>query len=394
MSEPVHPIQPHDAAALDALVEAGFDLSRIAPELRARAERALALLSLLDPRDDAGGPSLIDATIARTMRAVPEPALSDADAAAVESLIDSGWQEQRSADGRTRHAAALLGALRAGAAGEEFSPAERQALTSATMSRIQAAIDGERDRLRFTDRLEGARGSRFRLADVAAVAAMLLVAFGVLWPMASSFREAARITDCADHLHAAGLGFGMYANDHFGALPVATAGFGGSRFWEVGTGRPTHSSALFRLAHEKYSTLAELSCPGNSRAMVSGDTDHLTDWRSPEQVSFSYQLPSRESVRWQAARDVVVLADKSPVIDRARRGEFFDPLARSVLHRGRGQNVLLADGSVRFLIEPVMDDGDNIWLPASVERALAPDGRGKLRGVERPEAAADTFVAP
>lgn len=386
-----------DALALDAYFGEAGGRSPSAERL-ARMASALSLLELtsLEATDGTWRRALVDATVARAMRATrasiaPEPSLDATDAAAVDALVENGWSAEAVAGPTGERARRLERALASLGGTPVGVGMTGELLVDATLSRVDAEIR-RREALLRAAALEGreaARG-RFTLSDLVTVAAMLAFAFGVLWPMAASWRESARQVACADNLGTTASAFDMYARDHQGQMPVATAGFGGGPWWRVGDPGHSHSANLFRLAKSGYASLAELSCSGNSSALVRGNARAMDDWRSIDEVSFSYQLPSRPVMIWSTPSRVVVLADKSPVIERAVRGERFDPEARSLNHRGRGQNVLMSDGSVIFLTRPVLENGDNIWLPEFLEDRPA----ARLTGMERPARETDAFVAP
>jgi hypothetical protein len=94
----------------------------------------------------------------------------------------------------------------------------------------------------------------------------------------------------------------------------------------------------------------------------------------------------------------VVSADRSPVVLRAVRGQLMDPFANSPNHQGAGQHVLYNDGSAGWLRMPVLEAGDNIWLPRAVEIRLEQmTGRGPIQplsGTEIPGGADDVFLGP
>ncbi len=393
-------LNPADADALDALVSAGFMPERVPAEFRARADRASAILNLLQPAAFAtNAAGLLASTLERLRTASP---LSAADAASVDSLVDSGWAT--APDDRAARTLALVSLLEPVAASR---PGAR--LADNTLDRIQKEIDRAEAlrRIAATIDLNPVR-RRFSLTDVAAVAAVAMVAFGVLWPAAAAWREKSREQACAANLSNAAIGFGMFAGDHSGSLPsVAAAGFGGvgdfasapqpsqqGTWWNVGDPRHSHSANLYVLIRGGYLNPADLSCAGNpaSASLSLADARRMADWRSPEEISFSYQLPPRRArAVWEGPTRLVVLADKSPIVDRARRGEAFDPNARSLNHRGAGQNILWSDASVQFSASPVLANGDNIWLPAS---ATGRGAKPTLKGVERPDSETDAFVAP
>lgn len=397
-----------DAAAFEALVAAGFDPSRVAPEHRARAGRAAALLALLEPRSPKGAveaverierrATLIDVTIARAIQCGPPMSagsmdasaeLAPADGAAVEALVGGGWSPERVGVGRSRaeQAAAVLALLD----GASFGAAERSNRVQDTFDRILVARGGtgvgESEIRPYT-------GSSFRLRDMVAVAASLFIAMVIGWPTLVATRESARQAACASNMASAGLGFGLYAGDHRGLMPRNennVAGAPGSRWWLVGDPSQSHSANLFRLIVGGYATLSDLACSGNPLAPINPIATELADWRRPEEVSYSYQLFAGPAARWTNASRIVVIVDRSPAVDRARRGEAINPMEVSENHRGRGQNVLFNDGSVGWLVKPVLPNGDNIWLPAAKTGVAGPV---HLHGDETPADERDAFVGP
>ncbi len=119
-------------------------------------------------------------------------------------------------------------------------------------------------------------------------------------------------------------------------------------------------------------------------------------------------LFARERPRFGEGDRTVILADRSPVTVACLKNRAADPMANSPNHGGRGQNVLFNDGSALWLTSPVMKRGgdggiDNIWLPEYIEiRVLRMEvGRDQagnpvvvLEGVEEPGSARDSFLCP
>lgn len=387
-----------DAAALDALIGAGWRLDGL-PQTDRRAARALDLLALLDtPSRDLAEPGrrelLTTVTLARIARA-PMGAASDLsidDAAAFDALVEAGWDVSKvpaPLAPRAARVANLVAGVGGAEGGAAFTAEERAARVEQTLARIQDRIDAEERSRRFALADRPVRRSRFSAREALSTAAAVLLGFAILWPIASSAREEVRVMACQNTMKNAGVGFGLYAQDYGGRLPMATAGFAGS-WWNVGTPRQSNSANLFELARTGHAKLVDLACAGRPGAPRHMHDAEQTDWRDFDEVSYSYQLPTRPRPSWTGSSRIVVMADKSPVVERARFGEAFNPEARSRNHAGRGQNVLFNDGSVAFLISPVLPNGDNIWLPSSLTRVDRPS----LRGVERPTTDTDAFVGP
>jgi hypothetical protein len=230
---------------------------------------------------------------------------------------------------------------------------------------------------------------------------MVMIAGAIIWPLITGLREASNERLCAQDLSQAGIAFAMYANDHDDRLPSresfamaqadAREREASRPWWSVGESSASHSANLFTLVRDGYASMASLSCPGNEHAPKHVDSAHQNDWSSLDEVSYSYQIFRGTPPRLSQNRHMVILADKSPVIPRARLGEPFDPEARSLNHSGRGQNMLMSDLRVVFTKEPYKPGTrDNIWLPRQYElgRPVA------LRGTETPADEVDAFVGP
>jgi hypothetical protein len=263
--------------------------------------------------------------------------------------------------------------------------------------RVMARIDA--DEASRVERMTLPRGGRgIRLSDLVSVAAVLLIAGSVVWPALAAARDRSRRAVCFGNLGNTGSAMAMYAGSNRDSLPVI-AGLSDGKFWDVGGDRPHSNSAnLYTLAREGYVPIATLACPGNPAAPTSTWDDHARDWRSLDEISYSYQLMSGPaSPRWNEGPARPVLADRSPVIIRLARGEAADPYANAPNHRSAGQHLLLTDGTVRWIISPVLPGGDNIWLPTPIEQRLDEAKRGlpagSLSGTEVP-GADDTFLGP
>ncbi len=389
-----------DVAALDALVDSGFDASRVSAEHQATAGRIASFMSMLGQGGPKVDPLLVDATMARVRRAgVTEAQLSPQDQSALESWVMSGYQSSR-VPGSLRARARKHEALAAHAMHVPGVEASAR-LVERTLDRVQAEADAQDARMM----LETARTGRggIRLADLVSVAAVLLIGTAVVWPVLSAVRHEARKTACMANMGSTGLAFGQYASSHRDSLPMATASLNGGPWWNVGApDRQSNSANLYELTRTGYASLADLACPGNPKAPREGLGAEAGDWRSFEEVSYSYQImfgPAR--ITWSAPVRGVVIADRSPVVARAMRGEWFSPDENSPNHNGHGQHILFSDGSSEWRRTPELASKDNIWLPRVLEQAIdAATGRRdrehlyQLHGTETPTSADDAFVGP
>lgn len=392
---------PPSAAAIDALVEAGMDLERVAPDRRADASRVASLLARLGSVRLRNDQLLVDLAHLRAMRETErqhaEPALSliPDDEEALDAWMLAGHDASKvpsalRARARRHEAIGTLLAARVPASGS---------LIERTLQAVETADADRRDRLRLIpDRAAGRR--RIRLGDLVSVAATLLIGAAVAWPMVSSARSHAQQTLCQANLGSTALALASYAAANKDSLPVANAGFGGGTWWNVGSDPQASNSAnLFSLYTNGYVDLDDLACPGNPHAATDPAETRGFDWGRLEQVSYSYQIiPASRAPTFHANPSRVVLADRSPVILAAARGQPINPGSDSPNHGSRGQHVLHADGSTSWLRTPTLANGDNIWLPRSIEiriRALE-GGRpvDPIKGNELPESADDVFVGP
>ncbi|MFG0260581.1 MAG: hypothetical protein ACF8LK_09545, partial [Phycisphaerales bacterium JB041] len=241
---------------------------------------------------------------------------------------------------------------------------------------------------------------RNRLADFLSVAAVLLIAVSILWPVMSSVRESSRQAACAGNMRSVANAMGLYTADNDEMLPMVTAGFGKRPWWNVGRDPSSSNSAnLYALSKQPYARLADLACPGNPRAITVPRSPDAKDWGALEEISYSYRVMAHpERSIWGQPSQLVIVADRSPVVLRAVRGQVIFPLESSPNHQGQGQHGLTADGAAQWLTTPALSSGDNIWLPKPIEMVidLAARRRGiePIRGTEAPAGRQDSFVGP
>jgi hypothetical protein len=387
-----------DAAALDALMESGLNASGVPANVeRRRVSRILSLLGLLRAGRGAD-PALVDVTLARIARygetpiTSADPVLTEDDQEAFDALVMSGFDAARvpaTLRDRARKQEALLGVLRAPTVigGEE--------LLERTLAKVQDHISSGEDRLKL-ETVRARRSSGLRLADLVSVAAVILIGFGVLFPVLTSMREQSRRALCKSNLGATALGMSTYAGANKDALPVNTASLApGGTWWDVGNTHSSNSSNLYTLARAGYVPLADLACPGNPAAPTAKVVADAQDWRKLEEVSYSYQIMFGPHPVWRSAGPAVILADRSPVVLRAIRGEAVDPCSNAPNHACEGQHLLRTDGTVTWATSPILPNGDNIWLPRAIEVRLQQlMGKAPLRGNETPSSADDTFLGP
>jgi hypothetical protein len=260
------------------------------------------------------------------------------------------------------------------------------ALVHATLARIDRHEAERSARLKFDARQDaaagpsgGARGRRMRIPDLITVAAIILIAVSVFWPMLTSARQRATDQACANNLRLLGYGFSNYAADNNGAMPIAMAGLPG--FSQSGGGgwdkNVRHTLNLEPLVQGGYCEVGHFNCPGHHHSgggVATGPS-----------YSYRWHVPGAP-IGWGTQPHVtVVLGDLNPMIDAARSGMVIPPLSMSPNHGGRGQNVLVSDGATMWLTQPIVGPrNDNIWLP---------NGTDQLRRGLRPDDPMDVFLA-
>ena len=400
-TRPAPTLSDADAAALDALLGDQAATPDCPTERLDAIERLLGLLEVPDPVvEPADRRLLVDVTFARVLRArdrnaiarlAPQPtglALTKPDAEAIDALVAAEWQSE-AGEGRAQRAHELLALLDSALE----APADRQRRIDDALARVQDEVDAQSRRLRFRpiDRPTYSR-PRVRWRDISAIAAMFLIACSVFWPMVHAIRLDARRAAGQTNLQRASLGFGMFAADHDDRMPSWNHRGVDGLWWQVGTPEKSHSANLYSLVAMRYLPIASLASPGNPDAPTEIADPGARDWASSEMVSYSYQLFGRVVPRLTSthAGARVVLADRSPIVERARMDLPIDPRANSANQSGFGQLVLFSDGRVRFFRSPELDNGDNIWLPRRLEAARKP----AVVGTELPASRDDAFVGP
>jgi len=300
-----------------------------------------------------------------------EPRLSLDDQRAFDALHEAGFARQ------SMEAASLEDARRADAMCALLGlmcdyPVEdaQESLLDATMARIDQAEHERVARMKFDTRQERSESGRrwWRVPDFITVAAVLLIGVSVLWPMLTSFRQHSLDFACNNNMRKLGYGFGAYAADYNGSMPVAIAG--PSMPWD----QVRNIVNLQPLVKNNYCQVSDLTCPAHQ---------HRDEMEMGPSYSYRWFVePSR--AKWGAGpRVTVVLGDLNPVIDPARSGIYVPPLSTSINHGGRGQNVLDQSGATMWLEDPIVGGRDNIWLP---------DGADHLESGEQPVDDEDVFL--
>ncbi|MGA1708339.1 MAG: hypothetical protein ACO4CI_06585 [Phycisphaerales bacterium] len=294
--------------------------------------------------------------------------LTEADAAAVDALIDAGFELDRVPEAMRPRAAAALAVFRRLEAvpGADADDASVDSLVDATLLRIDRHEEEQAARLSYREHTEARSVSRARLrfADFVGVAAIAILAVSIAIPLMSHVRTSRGIAACGDGMRSLGGSFAAFANDHQGNMPFAASlvpglDFGSGRFPMSGSYR--HGDQLRTLADEGYcDSAACLGCPNHP---TPGGT-------------YSFRVPaSAAELRMDLVPALVIVGDRNPVIELVLGGQRVQVEMCSPEHDDRGQNVMRGDGSVVFLRDPRLkgerERPDNIWLPVAGQGGLA-----------------------
>lgn len=362
-----------------------------------RDQRLAELLGLLNAESAiSADATLTDLTMLRIMRATGTPESVDADETPELTPMDAealdAWML---ADGRVDRVPAALRerAQKLHGLATLVSQGPEPAVSGDMVDKLMTKVAETPTKRGEAEQPEIA--GRIRMADLMSIAAVLVVGVSVIWPMLTSMREAHYKTISSARMAAAGNGMAAYASN-YGSLPQASASLAGNPWWEVGENLEHSNSAnLFTLASDGFVEIAQLASPTNPQAPTSVTGEGAHDWRSLDEVSYSYRnMFGGQNQAFNVTPTSALLADRSPIVPPSRRGEAARADANSRNFGGRGQHVLFGDGSVVWLTSPELENGDNIWLPGSVERDLIRDGRATLRGRETADGPGDAFLVP
>ncbi|HYE63146.1 MAG TPA: hypothetical protein VD997_14220 [Phycisphaerales bacterium] len=359
-----HQLVGADADAVDALIDAGFDLSRVPQAMHVRAGQAAALMGLIGGAESGDGKTLIDVTMARLARianpiADVDAVLSADDAEALDAYVSEGFRAGKVPSSLRARAERLEGLGQLLTDGPAIN---NTLLIERTMRAVSAAG-------RPAQELSPARTGGFRFADLISVAAVLLMGVAVVWPVMSTAKSYSTRSDCMANLAGIASAFGRYTNDFRDQLPMAAASFGGSWLNVGTTPEQSNSANLYTLARTGYTPLETLACEGNPMACRTPAAAGSHDWKSLPEVSYSYYIMfGKDRPSPVSNPGTVILTDKSPVPVRLANGEVFPfPNENSPNHAGQGQFALRADGSALWATTPQVGS-DNIWMNRQQEK--------------------------
>jgi hypothetical protein len=280
------------------------------------------------------------------------------------------------------------------------------ALAEATLMRLKAAARSSQ--LRLTNLLDAeqrrseyrGRGFLGKISEVAAVAAVVMLLGGAAFLSLRHARDMSWQTKCQAQLGSIAQGAQQYEQSNDGQLP-SVAIKQGSPWWKVGDqGQENQSNTrhLWLLVKGGYVEPDVFICPSSplgQKLAKSLDVLAGKDFPSRNNITYSLRITCVPNPGDPTSGQYVLMADVNPIFEQLPQNYsegFLRELnkrlmqANSTNHAGRGQNVLLGDGSVKFLTTRILGPKqDDIYTL---------DGVDKYHGNEVPASQADVFLAP
>jgi hypothetical protein len=233
-----------------------------------------------------------------------------------------------------------------------------------------------------SDKVEPARRLRWlgwSLREPLAVAACIVLLFGVGVPAFSRMRDASQRALCAANLGSIFRGTAAYQEAFAGSLPFA-GWLDGSSWLPVAAGdKPylSNSRHVYLLLAGQFGPKAtEFVCPSDRRGQAMCDRGTGAD-DFPQACNVSYATLNLTGARHlRPARVVAYAGDPNPLFVGGRFNPVADPdRANSPAHRGRGQTVLTLDGSAAFTTSPICGPRrDNVWLAGNIRHYNGTEG--------------------
>jgi len=243
--------------------------------------------------------------------------------------------------------------------------------SSAENARLQSLLAEEEKKVSTTSapaastRTSVSRSFWGNFANVAAVAAVLMIVGSVSMPTFSYMRQKAWQTACNAGLYRVGSGISRYANENKGDLPsVATTA--GSPWWKVGDqGQKNQSNTRhpWVLVKKGYVDGKDFTCPGRkdsiSVSFTPAQRKQYNDFPSRQHIGYSYMFMCDKRAKRQWNGRTVIMADRNPIFesikadtteDEFKKLHISDRLRKAMSsNHKRGQMMLFYDGSAMYM---------------------------------------------
>jgi hypothetical protein len=288
----------------------------------------------------------------------------------------------------------------------ELTIARLKLAASSGQRQLQELLAEEQKKGSVSDReIETTKRSFWRIAEIAAAAAMIVVGLSLAFGSLSNARQIERQNMCKMNLARAGRGIQTYAKDNEGALPAVSMA-AGSPWWKIGDRRKENNSNtrhVWLLVKGGYVKQDAFVCPGRKDGKIlnfsPAELSELNDFPSRQNIGYSYALMCDKTARRQRSGALTVLmADSNPVFEKIFKknakcdGDRFSMIfiddkmrqMRSANHKGKGQNILFSLGSAEFKDKRIILD-DDIYMINNTD---------VYSGCEVPRDDSDIFLVP
>jgi len=234
---------------------------------------------------------------------------------------------------------------------------------------------------------EGARVIRLHsFREIAAVAAVVVLAIGLGVPSLLHMRERGQRTACSANLANIGRGMQAYALANRDSLPFA--GWNSNYSWrptsEPGLDVQPNRRHVYALLRSRQLPARIFVCPSaRDLPMPDDQVPYHDNFPESRNVSYAYQNMAGVRPSMQDNPDLPVLGDDNPFFENGwplfavvRGLGLSDPAqTNSRAHGGAGQNILTIRGNVKWMTTPNCGvGGDNIWTLEGVEEYTGREG--------------------
>lgn len=242
-------------------------------------------------------------------------------------------------------------------------------------------------------------------AEAVAVAAAVFVITSLFVPVTRQMRANATKTACQANLAQISQGITQYAGEHNGFLPAVNTK-AGNPWWKVGSTEQENQSNtrhVWLLVRQNYLGPQAFLCPGsgnrNMPALEKARILALPDFPDRRYISYSFKLICEPNKAVLPRTRIPLMSDTNPIFEASlnnpenlSRAEF-GPVKlnenllkiNSSSHRGKGQNVLFSDGTVKFTSQRLFGQNDDIFTVKDLD---------VYHGNETPTCETDVFLVP
>jgi hypothetical protein len=243
-------------------------------------------------------------------------------------------------------------------------------------------------------------------SEAVSVAAAIAIVSGLFVPVTRQMRAQAWQTACQANLNNVSQGVARYAGENQGFLPAVQTR-AGNPWWKVGSTQPQNQSNtrhVFLLVKRNYVNPKSFICPGNCRSRTLPNLDpeqiqSMQDFPDRRYITYSFKLICDTNKAILPSTATPLMSDVNPIFESCvklpkdvSRAEF-EPVklneqllkASSSSHRGKGQNIMFSDGTVKFTSQRVFDQNDDIFTL---------QGQDTYQGNETPSCDKDVFLVP